>query len=177
MHKFHFDQIDKKFENIDHPGVPLSIIYSTSYITENGYRYKANPKNYTDQGKYGSDLYDNVEDYTIMGGGDSTVSASSFMLPIFKFISEHRDGINNYPLDIISYCSNTQYNSKLNYSEGGLNFFNIGCDCKKPMMEECTHAGMIMDSVLIKQLTEYGSKSSNKQSEEEFEASIDLISP
>lgn len=85
------DYIDEtkrnKADNVEHPGVPMVILYAAHELTPFQFEYYSNPAVVTEAS---DDFY--YPDSITKSVGDSTVLASSSMTPGIKWIYEHLNG-------------------------------------------------------------------------------------
>ncbi|CAD8105005.1 unnamed protein product [Paramecium sonneborni] len=145
-----------KANNVEHPGVPMVVVYGAHEMTPFQFEYNKQPQPIVDST---DDFY--FPDHIIKAIGDSTVLASSSMTPAIKWIYEHHHGLTNIPTKLVEYCS--QYNgdsvSSIYDSKDGQGqklftqsgYLGLTCSCKygKTGIDHCGHACMIQDTLFI----------------------------
>ncbi|CAD8112423.1 unnamed protein product [Paramecium sonneborni] len=153
----YFDETARpKANNVDHPGVPMVIVYAAHEKTPFQFKYNKQPQPIVDSTE---DFY--FPDHISKANGDGTVLASSSMTPGIKWIYEHQHGLTSNPTKLVEYCS--QYNgdtiSSIYDSQDAQGqklftqsrYLGLTCSCKfgQTAIEHCGHACMIQDNLFI----------------------------
>lgn len=90
----------EKANNVEHPGVPMVVIYGAHHMTPFRFKYLENPAVVTEK----TDNFYLPDEITKIIG-DSTVLASSSMTPGIKWVYEHLNGKTTIPTKLVEYCS------------------------------------------------------------------------
>ena len=179
--KFIFSNLNKKLNTLDHPNVPLTIIYSSAMKTTTSFNIPVNPRKFTDKNEFvESNLGINIENF---GGGDQIVESASALIPALKwgylFDNKKPDGIEK-PVHLVDYCSNKDFksrnsliNEKIDYNKNM--FFNIACKCSTPSYD-CSHSTMDNDENVLNFMENYVLNPINSiKDTDKLNSSIDLV--
>ena len=181
--KFNFNSLNKKLNTLDHPNVPVTIIYSSASKTTTSFNVPVNPKEITDKNEY-VELKLGINNVENFSGGDGTVESASALIPGFKwgylFDNKKHDG-DEKPVHLVDYCSNKNFkssnsfiNEKIDFSKNM--FFNIECRCSKPLMEKCSHGCMNTDENVLDFVENYALNPNNSiKNYDKLKSSYDLV--
>ncbi|CAK71497.1 unnamed protein product (macronuclear) [Paramecium tetraurelia] len=145
-----------KADNLEHPGVPMVVIYAANQLTPAQFEYDKQPQPIVDSS---DDFY--LPDHIQKAYGDATVLASSAMTPAIKWIYEHKNGQTNIPTKLVEYCSqysgdavssiydSTDEQQQKQFTESG--YLGLTCSCKygQTGIDNCSHGCIISDALLI----------------------------
>ncbi len=146
---------DPNLVELPTPEVPYTLIYGSYTKTDASYKLKDNPRKWTDKDEFVISNQDfNV---IIYNGGDGTVTSMASLLPGLKWARKYTEGKTKYPVEIIGYCEDENYNNQKsnvtteNNSETNI-YKTLKCRCGEPSAEECLNASMHGDKNIITSL-------------------------
>lgn len=146
--------------NVEHPGVPVVILYGAHTKGPYQLTYNRNPRTVVTETQ---DFYFPEEISTTVG--DGTVVASSAMAPGVKWVWEHHNGKVPHPTKMVEYCSEwsgdkssiydtTDFSKPRKIRDSG--YVGLRCQCRngEKKMDNCSHACMINDPILVEFLAD-----------------------
>lgn len=145
--------LDKICENsrkiLEHPGVPVSVIFGRSIETRAGFVSRSNSDD-TEQSKYES----------LFLGGDGTVEADSPLFVALKWLSDHKN-LSKPSVKIFDYCPPVKNDFKTNFYSKmknlkTKNYMFLKCQCynydegyfKPGNLSSCGHAELLSDDTI-----------------------------
>lgn len=164
------NSINPQLHKLNHPKVPVTIYFTSSFETTVTYSLPKNPKIFTDKNQYAVDALG--EDIVSNGGGDGTVPTASAILPVLKWTTEKTEKF--YPVHLVNYCANKDFNKPFDLNNH--QFININCRCDKPLEDGCAHASMAGDQNIIDHIENYTRNKNNLLPFQDILKNIDLIS-
>jgi hypothetical protein len=137
------------YDAMTNPGIQTVLLFSSINKTPNSFHYNNNPKTKA--------LIEDASfvkpDFITETFGDSTVLASSTLVPGFKWAYEFdKSQPNSKPVIFAEICGN--YNLKNSVYQSGKSvtsnqYFGIGCSCKKGGEKACDHVGLVSDQYVV----------------------------
>jgi hypothetical protein len=180
--KFVFDSLNQKFNTLDHPNVPVTIVYNSGFKTAVAYKLPVNPTRITENNEFV--LTKLGYDIEVHNGGDGTVESASAIMPGFKWsylFSNKKPEGKEKPVHFANYCSNKNFNPdnpSIN-KEMDLNknmFFNVDCRCQSPEKEPCKHSAIISDENVLNFIKSYSKNKANLiKDNDELNSAFDLV--
>ena len=145
--------LDKICENskkiLEHPGVPVSVIFGRSIETRAGFVSRSNKED-AEQSKYES----------LFLGGDGTVEADSSLFVALKWLNEHKK-LNKPSVKIFDYCPPVKNDFKTNFytkmkNLNSKHYTFLKCQCynyddgyfKPGNLSSCGHAELLSDDTI-----------------------------
>jgi hypothetical protein len=178
-----WETIDKRFDSMPNPGVPVVLFYSQQVETEGYFEFNIDPKVASKAERFCTDKEKVIKPLR----GDGTVPSPSVVTPALKWAIEYLEKQPNAkPIKIVEVCS--QYNLKPSpYDAQTVNgaktinkveYIGLPCDCSEGKVRHCEHESMLFlpqlidfmsQGLLIEERTSV-SPSVNQMSEEQLQA-------
>lgn len=145
-------QCENYLGNLEHPEVPLTLVYNRSLETKAGFIYDK------------SKNIDQARNEIYFQGGDGTVEADSSLFVGLKWLLDHKH--NNKPkVQILDFCAPIRHDlestKKYVYStpndlKSGKNYMFLNCDCidkeinyYSSGIDKCSHSQLLIDSNIV----------------------------
>ena len=160
---FEYEMGQAKYDQLQNPGVPTTIVYTNNEKTTFKLYYDSDPKLKT-SGDSGQAAKASREEFNL---GDGSVLSTSCLAPGIKWADEFkRDKPNTFPVTFAEICSRKYQRDSVQI--GGVdpadnNYHGIRCDCESSP-ESCGHSPLVTDSGVVEYLVkslEDGQKASH----------------
>ncbi len=150
--QYFFSRLDnrKNFDQMDHPGVQTTIIYSNLRPTSSKFTWNVNPRELSSKPNANFILANSVE----KKAGDGTVLAGSALIAGIKWASDFAQNPSRLaPIVFAELCS--EYNKKASVYQDGSNrvtqneYQGISCTCQPGKEDGCGHIDMVYDPNVV----------------------------